>query len=337
MKFSKILLASFFIAGLQPASAGDAITVNWYHGKEFLYPVVQAFTHDTGIKVTVTNSDDAFDTDVMFVPDFSTLERVENEQFSNIQSPERDARVPVQWRDEKGLWYGVVVRLRGIAYNADKISADKLTSVYGLMDPALKGRICLLEGSYKSNRSFLATLIVEDGEEKARAWAKAVRENAETKRVYDNDMDNISHIANGECDVALLDNYYYHYMREGKRTSKYNIPDSYTEQMPELTSKVSVIWPEQATRGTAANVTAVAVSKTTENREAALKFVDFILSDKGQELMAENVFKYPVVPGVEWPQRLKDMGRPKISDLNLNKLRGKIQIADKIYSETGWE
>ena len=317
-------------------AAAETISVNWYHGKEFMYPVVQAFTAETGIKVTVTNSDDAFDTDVMFVPDYATLHRAEDEgRFSNIQSASRDALVPSQWRDDGGLWYGVLVRIRGIAYNAEKVDGASITSAYDLMGPEYKGRVCLLEGTYKANRTFLATLIAEDGEEKARAWAEALHENMVP--VYDNDMDNIGRVAKGECDVTYADNYYQHYMLEGKRTGKYKIPEEYTNTLPDLAGRVSFKWLEQDTRGNAANVTAVGVSPTTKHREAALKFVDFLLTDKGQELMSENLFKYPVVPGVAWPYRLKDLGRPRISDLDINTLRPFYPLADKIYKEAGWE
>jgi len=330
------LVISLVVITMNVQASDDALTVNWYHGKEFMMPVAQAFTRATGIKVKVTNGDDSFDTDVMFVPDYASIHKAADAgKFANIKSVERDARVPSQWRGENGLWYGALVRLRGMVYNAEKVDGSKLTSIYDLADPAYKGRVCLLEGSYKSNRSLLAILIAQDGEEKAGAWAKAVKDNMAGE--WDNDMDNISRIARGECDVALADNYYYHYMQEAKRTVKYKIPLEYIMEMPELTSAVSVKWIDQETHGNPANVTAVAVAPNTPRRDAALKFVDFILSDKGQEILSENLFKYPVVPGVEWPYRLKDQGRPRMSDLNLNTLRPHYETVDKIYREAGWK
>ncbi|HCS26397.1 MAG TPA: hypothetical protein DIW43_03020 [Spongiibacteraceae bacterium] len=329
----------FALIVLTPSALADrAITVNWYHGKEFLQPVAQAFTYDTGIPVEITNGDDSFDTDVLLVPDYATLHRAADAgHFADIQSSGRDSKVPSQWRDPEGRWYGVLVRLRAIAYSPKHFSESSFSSIYDLMKPDLKGRVCLLQGSYKSNRSLLAGIIAQDGEAKARAWAAAVRANGTTEKPFDNDMDNVARIAKGECDVALLDNYYLHYMLEGKRTSKYNIPPEYIAVLDNYAMKVKIAWLEQETRGNPANVTAVAVSKKSNNKKQALRFVDFLLSDKGQELLSENTFKYPVVPGVEWPWRLKDQGRVRISDFDVNRLRDYYPMADKIYRETGWE
>ena len=252
------ILALYAPTGLSAAVEAESITVNWYHGKEFMYPVAQAFTAETGIKVSVTNSDDKFDTDVMFVPDYATLLRAEDEgRFSNIQSKERDALVPSQWRDDGGLWYGVLVRIRGIAYNPEKVDGDTISTAYDLMAPEYKNRVCLLKGSYKANRTFLATMIAEDGEEKALAWAKALKESMVP--LFDNDMDNISRVAEGKCDVAYADNYYAHYMLEGKRTSKYLNPEPYAVKLSELAQSVKFKWLDQVTRGNAPTVTAVPV------------------------------------------------------------------------------
>ncbi len=340
IRFSLGKVFPLLLLALVPAMAHaeQAITVNWYHGKEFLQPVAQAFTYQTGIPVTVTHGDDSFDTDVILVPDVSVIERAADAgQFAKLQSLHRDSRVPAQWRDRDGYWYGVLLRLRSIAYSPERTKQLNFTTVYDLADPSLKGRVCLLQGSYKSNRSFLATLIAEDGVDKAAEWARAVRKNVTPERTYDNDMDNVSRIAKGECDAALLDNYYLHYMLEGKRTGKYDIPESYTAKLADYAQSVEIAWLEQQTRGNQANVTAVAISRNSGNKVAAAKFVDFLLSDKGQELLAENTFKYPVVPGVEWPWRLKDQGRVRISDFDVNEVKPFLKKADDIFRQAGWE
>lgn len=329
------LMAGSCLLVLTGTADAETITVNWYHGKEFLYPVAQAFTAETGIKVKVTNSDDTFDTDVMFVPDYATLRKSETlHHFMKIQSDERDARVPSQWRDDEGLWYGALVRLRGVVYHPDKVDQARINTAFDLMDPAYKGRVCLLQGSYKANRTFLAGLIAEAGEAKALEWATAVKDNMGPP--FDNDMDNIARVAKGVCDVAYADNYYYHYMLEGKATSKYNIPAGYMALLPGYAEKVKFKWLDQDTVGNVTNITAIAVNKTTQHKDAALRFVDFALSDKGQYLMAENLFKYPVVPGVAWPQRLKDAGRVRIRDRDIKSLDPFYEVADRVFKQAGW-
>lgn len=330
------LMAGTWLSVMAGGANAETITVNWYHGKEFMYPVTQAFMAETGIKVAVTNSDDVFDTDVMFVPDYATLRKPETvKHFMKIQSPARNARVPSQWRSDAGLWYGALVRLRGVAYHPEKVDPDSINTAFDLADPVYAGRVCLLQGSYKANRTFLAGLIADAGEEKALEWAKALKQNMVP--LFDNDMDNIARVAKGECDVTFADNYYYHYMLEGKATSKYNIPQAYMAVLPGYAEQVKFKWLDQETVGSPTNITAIAVNANTEHKDAALKFVDFVLSDKGQYLMAENLFKYPVVPGVGWPQRLKDNGRVRISDRDIESLDPFYEAADRIYKEAGWD
>ncbi|WP_246739558.1 ABC transporter substrate-binding protein [Martelella sp. HB161492] len=55
----------------------------------------------------------------------------------------------------------------------------------------------------------------------------------------------------------------------------------------------------------------VAIMKTTEHAEAAKKFVDFLLSEKGQELVAEQGY-IPLMPGVAGPDGYPDLSSMKL-------------------------
>lgn len=315
------------------------LTVNWYHGKEFFFPIVYQFERETGIDVEITDAYDRFDTDVILSSDYVTLNRAVSEgRLARIGNAQRDARVPSIWRDDQGHWYGVSVRLRAVVYNKDVIRPGEITSIYDLADPRYAGRICLRSGQNEYNRSMLAIMISEDGEARAREWARQVRANAGGPDItYRDDMSNVVRIANGECDVAFINTYYLGYMQEGKIAERYRFTAEHMRQFYAAVQQVEIAWLDQTGRGNFANITAVGVNSQTTRRADAERFVDFLLSDRGQSLLAENVFKYPTVPGIGWSDFLLSQGRPRIRDTDLNTLDPYYPIADEIYRSAGWE
>lgn len=334
------LAQAALLCGAPPAAAADEpLTVNWYHGKEFLYPIAHAFEVKTGIDVEVTDSYDRFDTDVILAADYLTLSTAASEgRFADIRSESRDARVPAQWRDDDGQWYGVAVRLRAAVYNPEKVKQGRIQSVYDLADPEFRNRMCLRSSENEYNRSLVATLIVEDGKEKAAKWVDGVRANAGEAPEYKGDIANIMRVANGECDVTFVNTYYLGYMLSGKRAERYPFTAEDMNRFYAGAQKVAIAWLDQETRGNPANVTGAAVSSKSKRKADALKFVDFLLSDEGQALLTNNVFKYPTVPGVAWSLHLKNQGRVRMSDFDLNAIDGDdYETANELFKKAGWE
>jgi len=315
------------------------LTVNWYHGREFLFPIVYQFERETGIDVEITDAYDRFDTDVVLASDYVTLNRAVAEgRLAQIATPERDARVPSIWRDDQGHWYGVSVRLRAVVYNPDVIEAGEITSIYDLADPRYEGRVCLRSSQNEYNRTMLATMIAEDGEAQARDWARGVRANAGGAEItYRDDISNVMRIVSGECDVSFINTYYLGYMQEGKIAGRYNFTTEHMVAFYAAVQQVEIAWLDQEGRGNFANVTAVGINSETSRRADAERFVDFLLSDRGQHLLTENVFKYPVVPGIGWSDFLLSQGRPRIRDTDLNSLDPYYETADEIYRSAGWQ
>ncbi|MCG8443997.1 MAG: ABC transporter substrate-binding protein, partial [Caulobacterales bacterium] len=311
------------------AEPNEPLTVNWYHGKEFFYPIARAFELETGVDVQMSDSYDLFDTDVILVADYLTLHQAAAEgRFATIATPERDARVPAQWRDDEGRWYGVAVRLRAAIYNPLAVDGANLRSVYDLADDRFRGRMCLRSGENEYNRSLLASLIVQDGPERAQEWARGVRENAGAAPDYDGDIANILRVADGVCDGRFVNTYYLGHMMSGQRPERYPFTAEDVNTFFEAARKVEIAWLDQETRGNPANVTAVAISSETERVEDAQRFVDFLLSDQGQRMLAERVYKYPVVPGAAWTDFLKSQGRVRIDDFDLSQLDDAYDKAD---------
>jgi iron(III) transport system substrate-binding protein len=308
--------------------AQPPLTVNWYHQAVYLRPVIDAFTKQSGIPVVVTDAYDKFDTDVILVSDFKGLtEGKKFNHFEPIKSAELDAIVPSRWRDRDGYWYGVAVRARAVIYNKAQVKPDEIRSYRDLMDPKWQGKVALRSAANVYNRSLLASMIVHEGHDAAVEWARSVRRNAGANPQYSGDTGNIWRVASGEMALSFVNTYYIAY-QVAKGVEK--------EKGIKLADTVGVAWLDQDGYGQHVNVTGVGVRSGTTRKEDALKLVNFLLSRKGQALLSEHVFKYPVRADVEPSATLKAYGEFKRDDINLNDLEYHYDEADAIYRAVGW-
>ncbi len=100
---------------------------------------------------------------------------------------------------------------------------------------------------------------------------------------------------------------------------------------------VGVIFPNQANRGTHVNVSAGGIAKHAPNKEAAVKFLEYLVSAPAQKYFAEGNSEYPVVAGVEPSAELKSLGTFKEDQLNARVFAQNNAEALKIMDRAGWK
>jgi len=194
-----------------------------------------------------------------------------------------------------------------------------------LADPKLKGKICSRPGSHVYNRALMASMIAAKGENDAEKWAKGLVSNL-AKRPQGNDRSQLKSIYSGECDVAIINHYYY-----GKLTYSKN-PDH------RKWAKASIIvFPNQGNndRGAHVNISGGGVVKFSKNKEIAINFLEFLVTDQAQVMYGDVNFEYPINNKSKLPKRLKALGTFKEDNLlieKIAKLAPKAQeIIDKVY------
>ncbi|MBL8270275.1 extracellular solute-binding protein [Steroidobacter sp.] len=310
------------------AADKEPLTVNWYHKAQFLQPVIDQFSKDSGIAVKVTDAYDNFDTDVILVSDYKSLTEAKKlGSFEEIRSPDLDAIVPARWRDRDGNWYGVMLRARAVIYNKAQVRPGEIKSYRDLADPKWRGKIALRSASNMYNRSLLASMIVHDGYASAASWAKAVRDNAGERAEYSGDTGNIWRVAKGEFALAFVNTYYLCYEIAKGREQANGL---------KLADTLGVAWLDQDGAGQHVNVTGVGVRSGTARKDDAMKLVRFLLSKQGQALLSQNVFKYPVRSDVAPSALLQSFGSFRADELNLNDLELHYDEVDGIYRSVGW-
>ena len=323
------------------ASAQDNKVLNLYSSRHYQTDeaLYANFTRQTGIKVNrieagedplierIRNEGERSPADVLVTVDAGRLWRAEQLGFFQpVKSAVLDARIPASYREPGGLWFGFSLRARLIAYNKTKVKAAELPTYESLAEPKWKGRICMRSSTNMYNLSLLSAMIDHLGEQKAQAWAQAVRDNL-AREPKGGDTDQLKSVAAGECDVTISNQYYYaRLLRSGK-------PDE-----REIAEKVGVVFPNQSSWGAHVNISGAGVMKHAPNREAAVKFLEYLASDEAQRYFADGNNEWPVVAGVKMDNPvLASFGAFKQDALNVAVLGRNQPGAQKIYDRVAWK
>ncbi len=323
------------VPGLAAAAELTLSSSRHYPTDEALY---ENFTKATGIEINrIEGKGDALierikaegansPADVLLTVDAGRLWRAEQAGlFQPVESEVLDARVPANLRHPDGLWFGFSTRARLIYYRKGGLEAGEIASYEDLADDKYKGRICIRSSSNIYNQSLLGSIIAAHGAADAEAWAKGVRTNL-ARDPKGGDTDQIRALAAGVCDVAVANSYYLVRLMTKPKAKDEGVAD-----------KVGWIFPNQGDRGTHVNVSGGGVLKNAPNREAAVKFLEYLVSDEAQRYLADGNNEYPVVNGVVANTAVQKLGDFKTDKVNVAVFGENQPAAQMIFDRVGWE
>ena len=316
-----------------------AKSLNIYSHRQpyLLKPFLDAYTKKTGVTLNVVYSSKGLaqrlaaegensPADLILTVDIARLYRYEDlGLLAQIDSEILKKNIPHYLRSNNNTWFGLSKRTRAIAVSRERMKEDDVLRYEDLADKKLKGRLCSRPGSHVYNRALMASMILAIGEVEAEKWAKGLVSNL-AKRPQGNDRSQIKSIYAGECDVAIINHYYY-----GKLTYSKN-PDH-----RKWAKASTIVFPNQGTndRGAHVNISGGGVVKFSKNKELAIKFLEFLVTDEAQILYGDVNFEYPINNKSKLPARLKALGTFKEDSLlieDIAKIAPKAQeIIDKVY------
>ena len=263
--------------------------------------------------------------DVLITVDMGRLLKAQQQGlFQPVKSVLLDEKIPRELRAADGTWFGFSVRARPIFYARGRIDAKQLPDYESLADPNLKGKICVRSGMHPYNLSLMSSMIAANGVEKAEAWARAVVANM-ARSPKGGDTDQLMAVAAGECDIALGNTYYF------ARLMKSDKPEDRA-----AVEKIGVIFPNQAGRGTHINISGAGVTKYAPNREAAIKFLEYLASPDAQNYFANGNNEYPVAGAVA-NRELKRLGEFKRDSLSMDMVGKNYAEAARVFDRVGWK
>ena len=333
-----LLLATSLVAppALAEPEVVNLYTARHYQTDEKLY---SDFTKATGIKINrIEGKEDEIierirqegansPADVLATVDMGRLWRAEQAGIlAPLKSAVLDARLPANLRGTEGQWFGFSTRARVIAYATDRVKPAQVASYADLGRPEFKGKVCVRSGSHVYNLSLMASIVAAIGEEKAEAWARGVVANF-ARPPQGGDTDQIKAIAAGQCDVGLVNTYYF------VRALNSTKPEDKA-----MVAGLAVSTPEQAGRGTHVNVSGAGLVKTAPHRAAAVKFLEYLASDAAQVYFADGNNEWPAVASVRTDNPgLKTLGAFKTDTVNLAQLGKNQAKAQAIFDKVGWK
>ena len=323
--------------GLPGAQAAEQ-TLNLYSARHYQTDeaLYADFTRSTGIKINriegkdeellerLKNEGANSPADVLLLVDAARLAKADElDLFAQVPSKVLDARIPKQLRTP--TWSAFSTRARVIVYNKGEVKPEQVANYEDLANPALKGKVCTRSGSHPYNLSLVASLVAHKGEAWVENWAKGVVANF-ARAPKGGDTDQIRAVAAGECGVAISNSYYLaRLMRSEKDEDK------------KVVEAIGVVWPNQAGTGTHINVSGAGVLKNAPNREAAVRFLEYLASDSAQVYFADGNNEWPVVAGVKTANpALEKLGKFKADDLPVAEIAARQADAQKVLDRAGY-
>jgi iron(III) transport system substrate-binding protein len=100
---------------------------------------------------------------------------------------------------------------------------------------------------------------------------------------------------------------------------------------------LAIFWPNQNTNGVHVNVSGAGVTRHARHEQAAVKLLEFLSSDKAQNLFADVNMEYPVNPKIAADPFVAAWGGFKQNPINLVKA-GELQTtAVKLMDRAGYQ
>jgi ABC-type Fe3+ transport system substrate-binding protein len=223
-------------------------------------------------------------------------------------------------------WFGTALASFGIVYNKDVVrylGVKEPTTWSDLTDPRWRGWIALADPT-RSASARMAFMIIaeramadaaERGESEDSGWARGmgmVRQIASNARLFTDSAELVpSLVSSGDCGAGMAIDFY------GRSQV-----DAVGEQ------RMGYVEPAHAT---AINPDPIALVKGAEHRELAIRFIEFVLSERGQKLWntraglpggpaTTSLRRLPIAPGIyAHPEVMSDPVNPYTSSGGFNK------------------
>lgn len=314
-----------------------AETVNVYSFRQpfLIQPILDQFTQETGIKSKVIFAKKGLiqrlkregklsPADVVLTSDFSKLLDLKDkgltQAFNNDSQVQKN--IPAQFRDEERHWLALTKRVRNIYSSKERVG--KLNIRYeDLSHSKYKGKICTRSGKHPYNLGLIASMIAHDGEAQTEQWLTGLKANL-ARKPQGNDRGQVKAINSGLCDLSLGNSYYF-----GKMLMD--------EKQKIWANSVELNFPNQSGRGAHINVSGAVIAKYAPHKDAALKLLNFLSSDKAQALYAELNMEYPVKPGVAPSKMVQSWGEFKADSIALNQVAAQRKTALKLVDKVKFD
>ncbi len=287
--------------GLSACGSGGGESITLYNGQhvQTTDALVQGFERQTGITVNVRSGDeDALadqvvtegshsPADVFYSENSPVLEYLQEKGLLAPVEPATLGATPARFNSPKGRWVGVSARVSVLVYNPRLISkADLPTSVLALADPRYANKVAIAPGE-TDFQPIVTSVLHAYGESRTLAWLAGLKANA-ASHVYPDNETITSDVNSGLVAMGVINQYYWYRLRAELGAHA-------------MHSAIATFAPHDP--GYVVDVSGAAVLASSTHKAAAQRFVAYLVSRKGQEVIAHSdSFEYPIASGVRTVQ-----------------------------------
>jgi len=292
-----LLLAGALAACGSAAAGGSAGSITLYSGQheQTTQSLVDAFEQQTGIQVNVRyNDEDSFAdeivaeashpiADVFYTENSPVLEYLQTQGLLAPVDASTLAKTASKYNSPQGDWVGVSARVSVLIYNPSLISESQLpTSVLQLANPQYKGKLAFAAGE-TDFQPVVTSVARTYGDAKATTWLEGIKANAGS-HIYPDNETIADEVNRGAVAFGVVNQYYWYRMKAELGASN-------------LHSKITYFAPHDP--GYVVDVSGAGILKSSKNKADAQKFLAFIVSKQGQEIIARSTsYEYPLDDGV---------------------------------------
>ena len=284
----------------QGAEPGALVVYSGQH-VQTTQALVSAFERATGISVSLRSDDEDVladqivtegtrsPADVFYTENSPPLQYLASKGLLARVEPATLANTPPRFNSPDGEWVGVSARVSVMVYNTNLLKPSQLpASAIELAQPKWSGRIAIA-GSETDFQPIVTSIAHTYGDAAALRWLEAVRANAGSHAYPDNETVT-DRVNRGQVALGIINQYYWYRARAQAGAGGTH-------------SAIAFFAPRDV--GYVVNVSGAGIVKSSAHRAEAQRFLAFLTSAQGQEIIAHSdSFEYPVASGVTTAQPL---------------------------------
>jgi iron(III) transport system substrate-binding protein len=289
------------LAACGGSSSGSAQSITLYNGQhvQTTESLVAGFEKATGITVDIRSGDE--DTlaneietegarspaDVIYTENTPAIQYLAGKGSLAKVDASTLANTPSRYNSPDGDWVGVSARVSVLIYNPALIARGQLpASVLQLADPRYRGKLALAPGE-TDFQPIVTSVDRTYGEAATLRWLEAIKANAGGNTYPDNETIT-EEVNRGAVAFGVINQYYWYRLRAEIGASN-------------MRSDITYFAPRDP--GYVLDISPAAVLKSSTHQAAAQKFLAYLTSTQGQEIIAHSIsFEYPIASGVTTSQ-----------------------------------
>jgi iron(III) transport system substrate-binding protein len=326
------LLAIPVVLATACGSSGSRLSITLYNGQHVptAEALAAAFEQATGIKVRIRDGDESIladqleiegahsPADVFYSENSPALEFLARRGLLAPVARATLARIPRQYSSSTGSWVGVSARASVLVYNPRLIGRRALpVSALELAEPRYRGKVAFAPAD-TDFQPIVASVEATQGETAALRWLKAIKANA-GNHVYADDETVVREVDRGRAALGVVNQYYWLRLRQTLGASG-------------IHSAIATFGPGDP--GYVLFVSGAAVVAASDRREAAQRFLAYLVSPEGQRVVAESGIEYPLAQPSLASRALSPFGSLRPNRVSLRRL-GDGAVAVRLLRRAG--